>query len=336
MATTVAQRIIIAGAGSIGCYVGGCLALAGRDVSLLLRPRMADQLRAHGLRISDCTGRDEFLAPERLQLATDAAALADAEIVLVTVKSAATAEIAKQIAAHCQPGVHVLSLQNGVGNADALRAALPSQNVAAGMVGFNAVQLGEGRFHAAIHGAIGIADTEATLARLMTVEGFDLSLHPDMTALLWGKLLINLNNALNALSGLPIVEQLQDRAWRGLWAAMVDEAQVVLRAAGIQPAKVAVVGPRLMSTMLRLPTPVYRRLTAAMLKMDPEARTSMWDDLQQRRMTEVDYLQGAVVALAAQQGRDAPVCRRVTIAVHEAEAAGAGSPHLRAEQLRAD
>src|SRR5438552_15013144 len=87
------SRIVVAGAGSIGCYVGGCLALAGRNVTLLLRPVLADAIAKHGLRISDLDGADRTLSSPALALTTDAgAALAGAGIVLVTVKSGATAD----------------------------------------------------------------------------------------------------------------------------------------------------------------------------------------------------------------------------------------------------
>ena len=91
MAIDRTSRIVVAGAGSIGCYVGGCLAPAGRSVALLLRPTLADAIGRHGLRISDLEGADRTLPSPALTLATDpGAALAAAQIVLVTVKSGAT------------------------------------------------------------------------------------------------------------------------------------------------------------------------------------------------------------------------------------------------------
>ena len=124
MAIDRTSRIVVAGAGSIGCYVGGCLALAGRNVTLLLRPALAEAIGRHGLRISDLDGADRALPPSALALATDpTAALAGAEIVLVTVKSGATAEMAGLIARHAPADAVVVSLQNGVGNVDALQRA---------------------------------------------------------------------------------------------------------------------------------------------------------------------------------------------------------------------
>src|SRR5690606_34075247 len=94
-------RIAIAGAGSIGCYVGGALAAAGRNVVLLGRERIVDGVRSNGLRISDHEGRDRKVDPREIDATADpTVALRDAGIVLVTAKSAATQEIADLVAAH--------------------------------------------------------------------------------------------------------------------------------------------------------------------------------------------------------------------------------------------
>ena len=150
-------RIAIAGAGSIGCHAGGCLALAGRKVSLLARPRIADAVGAHGLAIFDLGGRRRPLAPDRLEASADpAVALEGAGIVLVTVKSGATAEMAELVAAHAPADAVVVSLQNGVVNARTLRQVLGDRRVLAGMVPYNVVQAMEHdvpSFHRTTEGA---------------------------------------------------------------------------------------------------------------------------------------------------------------------------------------
>ena len=91
--------IAIAGAGSVGCYVGGALALAGRRVRLLGRTRVANEIAEHGLRVTNFDGLDHHFPPESMPISTDpAATLADARIVLVTVKSGATEEMGRIIA----------------------------------------------------------------------------------------------------------------------------------------------------------------------------------------------------------------------------------------------
>ena len=384
MATDLTPRIVVAGAGSIGCYVGGCLALAGRNVALLLRPMLADAIARHGLRISDLDGADRTLPFPDLTLATDpSAALAAAQIVLVTVKSGATAEMAGLIARHAPAEAIVISLQNGVGNADVLRAQLvasspsprlsrgeghggavppargegqpraPEQasaphpsplpasgergRVVAGMVPFNVVQSREGgerpRFHRATSGTMLIAAGVAGLREALDVPGAAVAEHADMAGVLWGKLLLNLNNALNALSDLPLAKELADRRWRLLLAAQIDEALAVLKAADVHPARIEGVPPRAIPSILRLPDVLFRLVARRMLAIDPQARSSMWEDLRLRRPTEIDHLQGAILALADEAGVAAPLTERVLRLIKGAESAGAGSPGLGPAQV---
>jgi 2-dehydropantoate 2-reductase len=319
------RRIAVAGAGSIGCHVGGRLAVAGRDVVFLGRKRICDELAAHGLTVSDHTGRRDTVRAPKCQY--DPAGLAGADLVLVAVKSGATAEIADQIAKHA-PEATVVSLQNGISNPDILRTALPRAEVRGAVVGYNVIRPVPGEFRQSTSGGIILEDATGDLARILSVPGLEVRPAADIRPELWGKLLVNLNNALNALSGRPLLEQLQDRGWRRLLAAQMSETLAVLAAAGIRPARFTAAPPGLVPHVLRLPTPLFRRVAKAMLTIDPEARSSMQDDLRAGRTTEIDALQGEVLRLAERTGTPCPTVRAVVTAVRRAQEDGAGPPGL--------
>ena len=168
---------------------------------------------------------------------------------------------------------------------------------------------------------------------LLSVSDLPVATHPDMVAVQWGKLLINLNNALNALSGLPLREQLLDRDWRMLLAAQQREGLRLLKRAEIRPWSMGRIPIHLLPRVLRLPTFLFTQLAMAAVKIDPSARSSMWEDLENSRPTEIGDLQGAIVALAARWGMTAPVNARIAAAIARAEAAGEGSPRLDARTL---
>jgi 2-dehydropantoate 2-reductase len=170
------SRIVVAGAGSVGCYLGGCLAAAGRKVTLVLREHLAEAISRYGLRISDLGGDDKIIQPNSIKLSTDAAtALADADIVLVTVKCRHTQEMAELIAAHAPAGAVVVSLQNGVSNAAILSEIVAPRRVVAGMIPFNVVQArneGEApRFHRASSGTVHVGAGIDGLRGLLDVPG---------------------------------------------------------------------------------------------------------------------------------------------------------------------
>ncbi len=322
-------KIAIAGAGSIGCFVGGVLAKAGHDVCFLARPRIVKAVASEGLTLTDYEGLQAHLTG--LEMTEDPSVLAQADIVLVCVKSAATAEIATEVAAHAPDHAIVVSLQNGVRNADILRAALPNHDVRAGMVPFNVVPKGPTAFHRGTSGNILV---EAGPLPDLSTKAVGWEQVSDIKGIQWGKLLINLGNAINALSDLPLLQTLQDRAWRRLMADQMSEALGIMKANGITPAKTTAAPPKLVPFILRLPTPLFKRVAAQMLTIDAEARSSMWDDLTQRRPTEVDALQGEIIRLAEQQNLQAPLNSRLRQLIKSAEAKGDGPPGLSVKDIR--
>jgi 2-dehydropantoate 2-reductase len=328
------KPIGIAGAGSIGCFVGGMYAVAGRRVALLARPRVIQEIENNGLRMTSFEGLDRTVSSNQLTLSEHAPIFSDAGVLLVTVKSADTAEIADIIAKHAPADAVVVSLQNGIGNVAVLRRRLPGRRVLAGMVPFNVIALGEGRFHRATSGDIVLEQDDAATADQLSVPGLKLRPSRDIAGVQWGKLLVNLNNALNALADLPLRQQLTQRAWRRLFAAQMAEGLAAIKAEGIEPVSSTPIPASWMPHLLRLPDALFALLLGSTMKIDPEARSSMWEDLQRGRRTEIDYLQGVITEIADRHGLQVPLSRRVVALIKRAEAAGKGSPGLTAEQIR--
>lgn len=304
------------GAGAIGCFVGGRLAAAGVPVLFIGRPRIGQALRKHGLRLTDLEAAEQRLAPAQIdwhqQLPGPEAAAPG--LVLLCVKSQATAEAATQLAAVLPPGTALLSLQNGVHNPELARQAAPALRVIAGMVPFNVAELGPGHFHRGSSGQLA-AEQDAALDPYLDAfraAGLPLALHEELRAVQWAKLLLNLNNPVNALSGLPLREQLLHPGWRRLSAALMAEGLALLAAAGIRPAKLTPLPPAWIPALMRLPTPIFRVLAARMLRIDPQARSSMADDLRLGREPELDALCGELLRLAERLGLQAPRIAAVT------------------------
>src|SRR5258708_34729933 len=212
------RPICVAGAGSIGCFLGGMYAAAGRSVALLARPRVIAEIEGHGLRLSGFDGFERRIEAARLTLSENPSIFNDAGAVLVAVKSADTAAIADLVARHAPRDTVIISLQNGVGNVPVLRERLPGRRVLAGMVPFNVVAPSEGRFHRSTSGDIVIERDDAGTADRLSVPGLRMRAAADIVGVQWGKLLVNLNNALNALADLPLRQQLAQRSWRMLFA----------------------------------------------------------------------------------------------------------------------
>jgi len=309
-----ADSVLVMGAGSIGCWLGGRLQAQGTPVHLVGRPRVLQGLSQHGLTLTDRDGGKLMLPASQLSLHTAVPSGVAPALVLLCVKSQATARAAEELAAALPRGTLVVSMQNGIRNAAVARAAAPSLDIVPGMVPFNVAEIGPGQFHRGTTGDLAV-QAHATLASWVPrfqQAGLPLHQHDDLLAVQWGKLLLNLNNAVNALSGLPLRQQLLDRDFRECTAALIAETLVVLKKAGIQPAAMSPLPPKRLPGVLRLPTPVFRLVASRMLRIDRQARSSMADDLARGRTTEIDAIQGEVLRLASSVGAMAMINTRIS------------------------
>jgi 2-dehydropantoate 2-reductase len=319
-------HVAVLGAGSVGCFIGGAWAAKGVPVTFIGRERIAGEAAGHGLTLTDFSGWRARL--DKPDFKTRPAALAKADLIALCVKSTGTAAAAKEIARHAKKGALVVSFQNGVSNVETLIAALKGRFEAVhGMVPFNVAHLGHGRFHKGVAGELVAQDHPLTRALAEATGGgpAQLRLAREMEPLAWGKLLINLNNAVNALSGRTLLDQLRERDYRRVVAASIVEALELLDAAGIEPAKIGPVPPRLLPHVIGSPDLLFNNVFLKIQKIDEKARSSMADDLAAGRPTEIDYLNGEVVRLARRLKRRAPVNEMIVSLVKQREA---GVEHL--------
>lgn len=335
------MKIAIVGAGAVGSFVGAVLAAHGHEVLLVGRSVLPD---ASPVAID--LGGERHAPASPLSVARDLTRLGEPDLCIVAVKSQHTVAAAEALRSALPPRTTVVSLQNGLHNVERLRAGLGSAyDVVAGMMTFNVITTDEG-FRQATAGPLVFgpgerADSQRNVQRLreaFTARGIDARIRTDMPAVQLGKLLLNLNNGLCALTGLPLAAMLGNRVTRSVFALAIREGLKVARAARLPVGQLGILSPRLVAFALGLPDAVFFRVSRAMLAVDPAAKTSTLQDLERGRLTEVDELNGAIASLATAHGTHAPINALITRGVHELEQRlGTGEPlkYWSPETLRA-
>jgi 2-dehydropantoate 2-reductase len=294
-------RIAVMGAGAVGCYYGGMLARAGHDVVLIGRPAHVEAIARDGLRL-EAHGRDERL---RLSASTEASAVNGARLVLFCVKSTDTESAAAQLRPHLEPDALLLTLQNGVDNAQRLRALLP-QAVAAVVVYVATEMAGPG--HVRHHGrgelVIEASSRSPALQQLLTAAGVPTETAADVRGALWAKLILNCAyNALSAIARLPYGRLVQGEGVNAVMRDVVAECLAVARADGVQvPGDLEA---------------AVRRIAQSM----PGQYSSTAQDLARGRRSEIDHLNGLVVRRGETLGVPTPANRVLHTLVKLLEAA---------------
>lgn len=330
------MKVGVFGAGAIGASVGIRLSAAGVPVSMVARPSLIavrDGLVSRGL------DGQTYRPGEDLVVDEDPEILADVDLCLVTVKSRHTREAAETLAGVLPPEAAVLSLQNGLRNPIRLRAAL-EQSVAGGMVSYNVVRPEPGVFVQATKGPILVGALEgargadlAALRRAAASVGIHFDVRSDIDDVMAGKLLLNLNNGICAVTGVTIAESLRSRTLRRCFSRIMREGLAVLRGSGLSPRSIVGLPPGAIARLLTLPDAIVLRVAKSLVAVDPSAKSSTLQDLEAGKPTEIDDLCGEIVLRAQEAGLSAPANATITDAIHALE--GQESPAFwSAERLR--
>jgi 2-dehydropantoate 2-reductase len=300
--------ILIAGAGALGSVVGGLLAAAGWRVTLLGRRAHLDAVRAHGLAIEGLFGAHRVRG---LACASDPAELRGPyAAIFLTVKAYDTAAVAAAVAPHLAPDGHFLSLQNGLGNVEAAERVLGAPRVLGARVIFGAELVAPGRVRVTVYAdpvLIGSPDpTEgarqaaAAWAAALAAAGIPAEATDALVAELWAKVLYNSAlNPLGALLGVPYGDLALHPDTRAIMDAVIDEAFAVSRAEGV--------------TLPWADAAAYRdAFYGRLVPSTAEHRSSMLQDIERGRPTEIDAINGEIAVRGARRGLPAPVNATLT------------------------
>jgi 2-dehydropantoate 2-reductase len=283
------MRIGVMGAGAVGCYYGAMLALAGHDVRFVGRPVHVEAMRSHGLRL-EMASRDTRVA---VQASREPGILRGAEVVLFCVKSTDTERAAQAMAPHLDRHAVVLSLQNGVDNAERLERAL-AQEVIAAVVYVATEMAGPGHVEHHGRGELVLAAGPAAerLAAEFGAAGVRVELSDNVVGALWAKLVVNCAyNALSAIAQLPYGRLVQGEGVREVMRDVVEECLAVARAAHI--------------TVPGDSWQAVQRIAESM----PGQLSSTAQDLARGKASEIDHLNGFIVRRGEALGVPTPVNR---------------------------
>jgi 2-dehydropantoate 2-reductase len=293
------MNICVIGAGAMGSLFGALLAEAGKKVTLFdVRQDHVDAINADGLTVE----KEETSRNIRISATTDIHRIGPTDLCLIFVKSTHTADTAETAGLLAGQTGLVLTLQNGMGNADILCGWVDASRVIAGTTSHGATFLQPGVIRHAGSGDTFIGPWEEKglsganrVADLFSLAGINTLVKEDVRSVLWSKLLINVGiNAVTALTGIKNGQLLDLDQTRQLCRDAVNEAATVARMLGVNIAG----------------DPVQTVFNVA--KATGANRSSMGQDVDNRRLTEIGAINGYIVKMAKQAGIPVPINRTLT------------------------
>lgn len=299
------MRIGIVGAGALGTLFGQRLAAANEVVLLERRLEVVEAVRRDGLRV-DGEGRGAYPTTEPRELF-------GVQVLFVFVRATDTLRALRPFASELSPATAVVSLQNGLGNEEAIKTSLGSTiSLVIGATTESALAVGPGEVHRVGDGTTVLGSAGASpqvvnqIVRLLVDAGFRASAAYDIRPHLWGKLIANAAiNPVAALLDRPNGVVLSDPHAGDVARSLAQEAATVANA-------------------MRIPLPFTDpwSYVRTIVEQTAELDNSMLYDLRAGASTEVDFINGAVVAAGRRAGVPTPYNETLTALVKARESAG--------------
>jgi 2-dehydropantoate 2-reductase len=270
---------------------------------------LKDTLSQTGLTLTHFKKPSIHIPPTDLEIVITPSALKDCDIIFLCTKSQHTVQAAKQIKEHAPAKSHIVSCQNGISNVPVLKTVLEKHvgDISGAIVPFNVTPTQAGTYHCGTGGTLHIEhNLPSDVTHAFASIGQEIKYGDNFAGDQWAKLLVNLNNALNTLSGGTLREGLEQRAYRQALSEIVGEGLRIAEAHGINVGQFNGRSPKALITTLKLPNWAYLFIMQMIVKIDAKARSSMLDDLESGRLSEIDFLQGEIVRQAQKLGLNAP------------------------------
>ena len=305
-------KIFVMGAGSVGCFFGGMLARAGKDVTLIGRPMHVEAIRQNGLYM-ECINFQEYVS---VNATDEMSSIKDADIVLLCVKSPDTQKTIEEMRAYLKQDAIILSLQNGVNNCDVIKQYRSMHiyptivYVATGMVGPGHLKhFGRGEL------LVGDLDNQhltnnlvqrelEMLAEIFSSSGVPCDISNNIKYELWSKFLINCcYNGISAIGQIQYGKMVAQPEIRALIDQITKEFLSIALKEGvvITPEQAAKLNHQIATSM-------------------SGQRSSTAQDLSRKKPTEIDYLNGLIVKKGKDYGIETPANQSIYALVKMIEA----------------
>jgi len=298
------MRVVIVGAGAMGCLFGFLLHKAGKEVYLLEKySDLVNHIKKYGIQVEGISGEHHVFP----HITAEADEIKETDLILIFVKAFDTFQAIQNAKPLVGPDSVVLTLQNGIGNVEEIVKVVGHKQTVAGTTAHGATVLGWGHIRHAGTGETVIGELDGSkTSRLEKVKAFlesagiAVQITQDVTGLLWSKLLINVGiNPLTGITGLRNGELLDYEETRAIMQRAVNEAKSVVDRKGIH-----------------LIYPDHLQKVETVCQATAQNISSMLQDIRNKKKTEIDFISGAILRAGKEFDVGLPINQALTHLIH--------------------
>lgn len=318
------MRIGVVGAGAVGGAIAALLSRIGHEVEVTARGEHLEAIQEQGILLSGAWG--EY----RAQVDAGELLTRGVELVIIATKAQDAADAISENLAVLR-GIPLVVVQNGLDSLSNAKEASPRSDIVGGLATFASSYLSPGRITVTTAGRLylgvapGESDVPARYAARILTEALPTSTVPNFTGAQWTKLVINMVNALPAITGTSVQEVVADRGLRRIMTASMRESVRVALGSRVHFETLQGLSHGRLRLFAALPLWLGQflpRLMSRRIGATPNPGSTL-QSIRRGQATEIDFLNGAVVRAAERAGRAAPVNAALVALVHEVEAKGA-------------
>lgn len=315
------MKYAVIGLGAIGSIIGGLLAKSDESVILIGKENQVEEISKKGIKIE---GLNNSIIAENVKVTSDLSLISESDITIICVKSQDTRALAEDLKKFIKKSTLILSLQNGVRNSEILKE-ITGATVFSGVVLFNAFYDKPGEVTLTLKGGL-ILETNnlyeekiKNFCELLNKYKIESKIVTDIQGYLWSKLIVNLQNAVTALTGQTIKESILNKDSRAIIIATMNEGLNVLKHSDIKYKTLPDIDPKITIKRLKILNSTFLKIGSRLMKLNETARGSIWQSLNRGKPTEIDYINGEIVNLAKKHNLEAPINKKLVELVKQAE-----------------
>lgn len=301
------MKYAVIGLGAVGSIIGGMIHRYGGDIVLFGKKSQINSLKKEGLEINGFFGTTFKL--KNLRLESDFFKLKEIDVVFICVKSQDTEKLANDIKDFINKKAVIVSLQNGVRNKKILEKITNCKTIS-GIILFNSVYKRAGLVNLTYKGGVVLECTEKKdleISNLLKNAGFKIKNVEEINGYLYSKLVVNLQIAVTALTNQTITESIKDDNTRKILIETMSEGIEVIRKSGIHLKTLPDIDPIKMVKRMKNLNKILLCLGTYFMGIKKSARNSMWQSLNRKKQTEIDFINGEIVRLAKKNNLEAPI-----------------------------